>query len=125
MHTSPTRRTVRRACVLVGGLAAVALTAQPAVADVPEGWSEVEPVSPLHALLLLGGVPLVLFLLIVLAVYVPALARGERLAPGAAPIDDEWFGGPRPGTAELTGPTHDAAGDRPRETETGGASGSW
>ncbi len=96
------------------------LTAQPAFADVPEYWNDPDEVSVLHALLLLGGVPLLLFLLIALAVYVPALARGERLAPGAAPIDDEWFGGPRAGAGELTSGRGD---DRDRET--GGASGSW
>ncbi len=108
--------------MILGGLAAAVLIAQPAVADVPEGWSEApESVSALHALLLLGGVPLLLFVLISLAVYVPALARGERLAPGAAPIDDEWFGGPRTGTGELTS----RATDSGHEKETGGASGSW
>lgn len=121
-QTSPSRRIARRASVIVGGLAAVVLTAQPALADVPEGWSpNPDSVSALHALLLLGGVPLLLFVLIVLAVYVPALARGERLAPGAAPIDDEWFGGPRAGAGELTG----RASGSDDEKETGGASGSW
>ncbi|MBA3781431.1 hypothetical protein [Nocardioides sp. InS609-2] len=120
-QTSSTRRLARRASVIAGGLAAVVLTARPALADVPEGWSDPEPVSVLHALLLLGGVPLLLFVLIALAVYVPALARGEKLAPGAAPIDDEWFGGPRAGTGELTSRSADSG----HEKETGGASGSW
>ncbi len=120
-QTSSTHRIARRVSVTVGGLAMVVLTAQPARADIPEGWSDPDSVSALHALLLLGGVPLLLFLLISLAVYVPALARGERIAPGAAPIDDEWFGGPRTGTAELTGRHADLG----HEKETGGASGSW
>lgn len=108
--------------MLTGAAAAVVLSAQPALADVPENWSpNLEPVSVLHALLLLGGVPVLLFVLIVLAVYLPALARGERVAPGAAPIDDEWFGGPRPGTAELAAKPADAD----RDEQTGGASGTW
>lgn len=121
--TSSTRHLGRRAVVLVVGAAATVLTttvltAQPALADVPENWSDPDPVSALHALLLLAGVPILLFVLISLAVYVPALARGERLAPGAAAIDDEWFGGPRQGAAELTARPAD-------EKATGGASGSW
>ncbi|WP_295661291.1 hypothetical protein [uncultured Nocardioides sp.] len=120
MTTLPSshRRLARRVGLVVSGVAALVLTGRPAFADVPDGWSDPEPVDALGALLLLGGVPVLLFLLITLAIYLPALVRGERLAPGAAPIDDEWFGGPRPGTAELTSSAAD-------EHETGGASAQW
>ena len=67
--------------------------------------------------LLLGGVPLLLFLGIALAVYVPSLVRGESIAPGAPAVENQWLGGPR-STAELTGPDADA-------DDTGGASGRW
>lgn len=117
-HISSTRRLARRAGLVGGGAVGLVLTAPPVHADVPEGWSDPDPVNVLDALLLLAGVPILLFVLIALAVYVPALVRGEKVAPGAAPIDDEWFGGPRQGTAELAGRTSD-------ERETGGASGSW
>lgn len=95
----------------------VALAA-PAHAEVPEGWSNPEPVSALHALLVLAGIPLLLFVLIALAVYLPALVRGERVKPGAPAVEDQWFGGPRKGTAELAGPDNE-------DSQAGGASARW
>ena len=89
----------------------------PAHADVPEGWSNPEPVSALHALSLLAGVPVLLFLVIWAAVYLPAMMRGEHVAPGGT-VDNQWFGGPRPGTTELAGPDDDTS-------KAGGASGRW
>ena len=111
------RRLARAAAapVVALGLVAVSGLASPASADVPEGWSNPDDVGALHALLLLGGVPLLLFLAIAVLTYLPALIRGEKLAPGAA--DDQWFGGPRQGAKELeAGATTD---------ETGGARGRW
>jgi hypothetical protein len=108
------RRTVA-VLVATGTLVAIA---GPATADVPEGWSNPEDVSVLYALLVLGGIPLLLFVLITLAVYVPALIRGERVAPGEPSVEDQWFGGPRKGTSELAGPDTD-------ESKAGGASGRW
>ena len=95
-------------------LAATALAA-PASADVPEGWSNPDDVDMLYALLLLGGVPLLLFAGIAVLTYLPALIRGEKLAPGAA--DDQWFGGPRQGAKELESGV--------QAEETGGARGTW
>ena len=115
---TPTSKTfVRRATVLLTAAALPVLSATPAVADVPEDWSNPDPVSSLHALLVLGGVPLALFLLIALAVYLPAMMRGERLGPGASPVESQWFGGPRGGTRELEA--------REGADDTGGASGRW
>ena len=58
------------------------------------------------------------FIAFTVAVYVPSLVRGERIAPGQPPVENQWLGGPRTGTAELKGPeTVDA--------EAGGASGRW
>ena len=85
--------------------------------DVPIGWSDPDDVDLVHAFLLLGGVPLLLFLGITLAVYVPSLVRGESISPGAPAVENQWLGGPRT-TAELSGP--DARAD-----DTGGASGRW
>lgn len=99
-------------------LAGAAILAAPASADVPEGFSNPDSVSVIPALLLFGGLPLVLFVLIGLAVYVPAIARGERVAPGVAPMNDQWLGGPRQGTLQLAGPDGD-------ESEAGGARGRW
>ena len=53
-----------------------------------------------------------------LAVYLPSLVRGERIAPGQPPVENQWLGGPRTGTAELKGPESEDA-------DAGGASGRW
>ncbi|WP_205475006.1 hypothetical protein [Nocardioides sp. SYSU D00038] len=118
MTTSPQSLARRLLVVLLAAAALGLASATPAVADVPVGWSEPDDVNMVHALLLLGAIPLGLFLLIALAVYVPSLARGERLTPGAPAVENQWLGGPRKGTAELAGP--DGA-----DSEAGGASGRW
>ena len=98
------------------------LASGPASAEVPEGWSETPSIPALEALLILAGLPVLLILLISAAVYVPAMVRGERVAPGAAPVTDQWFGGPRGGAREL----ESAGQDEPaRESEIGGAGGRW
>jgi hypothetical protein len=88
--------------------------------DVPVGWGgdQHRDVNVVHALLLLGGIPLLAFILITVAVYVPSLVRGERIAPGQPPVENQWLGGPRTGTAELKGPES-------VDAEAGGASGRW
>jgi hypothetical protein len=86
--------------------------------DVPVGWSEPADVDMLHALLVLAGLPVLLFIGITVAVYLPSLIRGERIAPGQPPVSDQWLGGPRTGIAELDGP-------RSEDSEVGGASGRW
>jgi hypothetical protein len=89
--------------------------------DAAVGWNpDPEDVDTLQAVLLLGGVPLLLFLGISLAVYVPSLVRGEPIAPGAPTVGNQWLGGPRTPAAELTGPEAGSADD-----ESGGASGRW
>ena len=88
--------------------------------DVPVGWSEPEDVDVLQAVLLLGGVPLLLFVGITLAVYVPSLVRGERIAPGGTAQENQWLGGPRTTAGELTGPGADG-----HDPDSGGASGRW
>lgn len=95
------------------------LLAAPASADVPVGWDD-NPVSvsSVHVVLVLIGIPVLLFVGIAAAIYGPALARGERVAPGATPVVDQWLGGPRQGTAELAGPDGDTS-------EAGGARGRW
>ena len=115
-RTSVRRRPRRlaRAAAVSTGLALVALAA-PAGADVPEGWSNPEDVDTLHALLLLAGVPVLLFVVIAVLTYLPAIVRGEKLTPGAA--EDQWFGGPRQGAKELESGTS--------SDETGGARGRW
>ena len=105
----------------------LALLAAPAHADVPEGWddqTEVNNLDALHALGIYVGAPLLLFVLIVLAIYVPAMARGEKLLPdhagpgGHSVPEGQWIGGPRQGVAELPAPDGD-------DSRAGGASGRW
>lgn len=105
----------RTSVVLLSGGLVVAAGA-PAGAEVPEGWSFPEAVSPTHAVLVFVGIPLLLFALITLAVVLPGLVRGERFTPGGQATEDQWFGGPRQGTAEL--PPAEA-------TDAGGASARW
>lgn len=115
--TSVTARHAVRASLPTAALG-LALLAGPAHADAAEGWGTVQKIDTLQALLLLAGVPILLFVLITAAVYLPALARGEDVSPAHDDVEDHWLGGPRPGTKELT------AGDAER-SETGGARGSW
>jgi len=127
MHVSPSRssrstrvRRTGRASALAAG-AVLALLAAPAHADVPEGWggqTEHEQLDALHALALYVGAPVLLFLLIAVAVYLPAMVRGERLLPDHSAGEPQWIGGPRQGVAELPAP--DGADSR-----AGGASGRW
>jgi hypothetical protein len=121
--TSRTPTRVRLPAVLSAAAGLSLLVAGPAGAEVPEGWSDPPPVPVLEALLILAGIPLLLIVLITAAVYVPAMARGERVSPNPPEIEDQWFGGPRGGTREL-----ESAGDRGRggePGETGGAGGRW
>lgn len=118
------RRRARRAAVLVGA-PVLALLAAPAHADVPEGWGGQTGQNNLDFLEALGlfvGAPLLLFVLIAVAVYLPAMIRGEKLLPdhsGSQRLPEgQWIGGPRQGVAELPGPDGD-------NSRAGGASGSW
>jgi hypothetical protein len=108
----------RRSTVVLAAAATVLATAGPARAEVPEGWSDPEEVSVLHAVLVLGGIPLLLFVVIWLLVYIPGMVRGESQGPGGATRENQWFGGPRQGTAELAAPDTE-------ESKAGGASGRW
>jgi hypothetical protein len=111
---------VRRISVvlLAGGL--VVAGAGAASADVPEFWGgdPVDPVDPWHAVLVLVGIPLLLFVVITLLVVVPGIVKGERFTPGGQATADQWFGGPRSGTRELPAADTD-------ESKAGGASGRW
>lgn len=122
--TSSKTRVVRRAAraaSISAGLAvigSVAVLASPASANVPEDWSNPEPVDTVHALIVYLGAPLGLVLIIALLVYLPSLARGEKSGGGSTTTESEWFGGPRKTTDELAAPDTEAS-------QAGGASGKW
>lgn len=90
------------------GFATLAATsvvlAGPASADVPQGWPDTAPVNPMHVILVLVGIPVLLFVVIVALVYLPAMLRGEDVTPGGATVEDQWLGGPRKTAGELAGP---------------------
>ncbi|GAA5154543.1 hypothetical protein GCM10023340_38280 [Nocardioides marinquilinus] len=120
-----TNPTARRATTLVAAVAgALALSAVPASADVPEGWPQSDPVDPWFVIGVLVVVPVVLALVIAAFVYVPAMVRGERVAPGGPQGEDQWLGGPRRTAGELDAPDHGAPADAELDT-TGGAGGRW
>jgi hypothetical protein len=102
--------------------------AGPASADIPDGWSDPKSVPVLHFLLLFVGIPLLITLGILAAVYLPGVVRGESVAPAGVRADDQWFGGRRD-TAQLeSASTHradDTTGDDQGDRGTGGAGGSW
>jgi hypothetical protein len=126
-HVSPSRssrstrvRRTGRATALVAG-AVLALHAAPAHAEVPEGWggqTEQASLDVLHSLGIFLGAPLILFALIALAVYLPAMVRGEKLLPDHSAGEAQWIGGPRQGVAELPAPDG-------KDSRAGGASGRW
>lgn len=76
------------------------------------------PISLVEALLWLAGVPLLLYILIVLLVSAPSMAKGPRYRPGvgwwAAPV---WFNGPEDADSAVRGATSTVDG--------GGASARW
>jgi hypothetical protein len=97
-----------------------------AYADAPEQWEDTPPVSPLHVLLVLAVIPIGLFLLITLLVYIPSMSKAQSYQPGQAwRGEPTWFGGPRGGleAADSAG-GRQAGSDRPELTR-GGASGRW
>ena len=117
MTTKLARRLRRTSAVLIAGALVVA-AGGPAGADVPEGWSDPAPVDGWHAALVLVGIPLLLFVVITLLVVVPGIIKGERFTPGGQATQDQWFGGPRQGTAELPAPDSE-------DSQAGGASARW
>jgi hypothetical protein len=128
-HVSPShshRRSSRRArwtgrVAALAAAPALALLALPARADVPEGWggeTEHNSLDALHALGVYLGAPLLLMVLIALAVYLPAMIRGEKLLPDHSGGEAQWIGGPRQGVAELPAPDSE-------DSRAGGASARW
>lgn len=120
---------VRRAARVLALLPAVLVTcaAGTAFAEPPEQWADNPSVSALHVILVMVLIPLGLFLLITLLVYLPSMSRGTGHRPGEAwQGEAEWFGGPGKGLAavdEAQEPSVAASGDA--ADRRGGASGGW
>jgi len=119
-------RALRRVALVVGSATVlVAAYAGPAAADIPLGWSDPAPVPVLRDLMIFIGIPLLITLLLIAAVYLPGIIRGESVAPAGAHTEDQWFGGRR-ATAELELATSAREADEPEDArDTGGASGTW
>jgi len=103
--------------VVFAGALALALSG-PASADVPEGWAEPYHPDIWHTLLVLVGIPVLVFLVITALVVIPGIRKGERFTPGGALTEDQWIGGPRSGTAELPAPDDE-------QSQAGGSSARW
>lgn len=121
---APAVRRLARAGALTPAILLCAMAA-PAIAAPPDGWPQAEPVSTLHALVVLVGVPLGLFAVISLLVHLPSMARHEEYTPGLAwHHQNEWFGGPSGGVEAADKPDPKAI-EAVKEGHTGGASARW
>ena len=122
---------VRRAALLLALTPALLVTGLTgtAFADAPEQWEDSPSVSPLYSIVVLGLIPLGLFLLIWLLVYLPSMTRGggHGYHPGEAwRNESEWFGGPRAGVGAVdTAERPPAAGSGEPGSRRGGSSGRW
>jgi MFS family permease len=115
------RRPLRAAAVtlglVLGSLAAPALAAPPDT-DPWQGDGEGSR-SLLDDLLFLVGVPVLVFLVVALLVYLPSMMRRQSTEPALAFRErTEWFGGPRKGVDATDQSTEHAE-------EKGGASARW
>jgi hypothetical protein len=120
-------RGVAALLLLVPALLVTSLTGV-AFADPPAQWEDNGHTSPLHVLLVLVVIPVGLFALITLLVYLPSMVRrNESYQPGHPwRSEPEWFGGPRGGVSAVdsTEPPMAVSGSD-RSQERGGASGRW
>lgn len=119
--TSARSRRLWRAAAVTLGLTLGSLAA-PAVAAPPEAWPVPDNGSVLENLLLLVGVPILVFVVLTLLVYLPSMMRRQSSAPGLDFRDrPEWFGGPRKGVGGATA----ASGTDQTDSAKGGASARW
>jgi hypothetical protein len=123
---SPLRR-VAALILLVPALLVTSLT-DIASADAPVQWEDNGKTSPLYVLLVLVVIPVGLFALITLLVYLPSMMhKGESYQPGQPWRNEaEWFGGPRGGVGAVDKTEQPlAVGRSDHPQERGGASGQW
>ena len=120
---------VRRAARVLALLPALLVTcaAGTAFAETPEAWDDNDSVSTLYVILIMVLIPLGLFLLICLLVYLPSMSKGGGHGSGEARRGEaEWFGGPTKGLAAVDEAEQPpASGSTAAGSGRGGASGSW
>lgn len=91
-------------------------------------WEDNGPYSPLYVITILVVIPVGLFALITLLVYLPSMMRkNESYQPGQPwRNESEWFGGPRGGVGAVDSTEQPlAVSGSDRSKERGGASGQW
>lgn len=118
-HPAPSSRVRRavRAAAVVPALAVLA-AGSPALAAQPEGWEPTDNGSALQAILVLGGIPVLLFVTIWLLAALPSIIKGQQYSSELAFREPEWFGGPRQGADAVAAPSGAHEGR-------GGASADW
>ena len=129
-RNSPFRSPLRRVAALLLLVPALLVTSLTdiASADAPVQWEDNGKTSPLYVILVLVVIPVGLFVLITLLVYLPSMMRkGESYQPGQPWRNEaEWFGGPRGGVGAVDKAEQPlAVGGSDRPQERGGASGQW
>ena len=120
-------RVVRRAVQVLAAAGAVLVGSAvlvPAFADTPAAWPTQPHVSGWDWLYHLLLIPLAVFVLVWLAISVPAFKR-SRSGAGVEPWGErrEWFGGPRKSVDAADEVSPEAL--QASEERTGGASGRW
>ena len=116
---SPRSRRALRGSAVSLGLVLGSLAA-PALASPPDTWQDPDNGPLLGNLLFLIGVPVLVFVILALLVYLPSMMRRQSAEPGLAFQDRaEWFGGPRKGVEGA----HAAAPEE--QSEKGGAGARW
>jgi hypothetical protein len=119
-NPAPARRVLRASAVTLG--LALGSLAAPALAAPPQAWEEPDNGPLLNDLLFLLGVPLLVFVVLALLVYLPSMVRRQSSQPALAFGErPEWFGGPRKGVDSTTGSERTAE----NPTDRGGASARW
>lgn len=120
--TTAVRRVLALCSLLAASGVLLVAGAGSASADTPEprpgSWEAKPDIDVLHAWLVLGGIPLLVFVVIILLYVAPALARGENLSVNALEPESQWLGGPRKAAGELAAPDSE-------DSKAGGAGGSW
>jgi hypothetical protein len=114
---------VRALALTPAVLVSTATTA--ALADMPDTWRDNPKVSAVHTLLLLGGVPLGLFLLITLLTYLPSMRHRDEDQGQGWRGEAEWFGGPRAGLEGVDKAEQPQAVEGGAASARGGTSGRW